>query len=99
MYIQDGIAYAGEQTKPILVSGVRPLPDHQLWVRFSNGEVKVTDLTALLETPAFQPLKDAAAFNSVYIDYGVTIWLDGEIDIAPEYLYEHGKAVMDKESA
>lgn len=29
-------------------------------------------------------------FNSVYIDYGVPVWNDGDIDIAPEYLYKHG---------
>mgnify|MGYP003368760364 CR=1 FL=1 len=28
-------------------------------------------------------------FAGVYIDYGVTVWRDGDIDIAPEYLYEH----------
>ena len=27
----------------------------------------------------------------VYIDYGVTVWNDGDIDIAPEYLYRHSK--------
>lgn len=29
-------------------------------------------------------------YQDVIIDYGVTVWKDGEIDIAPEYLYEHG---------
>ena len=44
MYIQNGIAYTGEQAKPITVSGVRPLPGHRLWVRFSTGEAKIFDL-------------------------------------------------------
>ena len=29
------------------------------------------------------------SFRGVYIDYGVTVWNDGDIDIAPEYLYEN----------
>lgn len=90
MYIKNGIAYAGEPQQPIKVSGVRPLDGYKLWVRFTNGEAKVIDFSNLLETPAFLPLKDQRVFNGVYIDYGVTVWDDGNIDIAPEYLYENG---------
>ena len=90
MYIKDGIAYAGELTPPLKVSGIRPLKNHLLWVRFSTGEAKTFDFTTLLETAAFAPLKDEAVFNSVYIDYGVPVWNDGDIDISPEYLYKNG---------
>lgn len=46
MNIRNGIAYAG---KPILlVSGVRPLEDYQLWVRFNTGEAKIFDFKPLL---------------------------------------------------
>ena len=93
MYIRDGIAYAGEPAPVIKVSGVRPLDNHQLWVRFNTGEVKIFDFTSLLERPAFAPLSDAETFKQVYIDYGVTVWLDGSIDIAPEMLYAEGKLV------
>ena len=99
MYIIDGIAYAGEQIKPITVSGIRPLADHQLWIRFSTGEVKLFDFTPLLDSPAFQPLREPEIWNGVYIDYGVPIWKDGEIDIAPEYLYENGVLLNDCVSA
>ena len=40
MYIVDGIAYAGERTPVIKISGIRPLDDYKLWIRFSTGEVK-----------------------------------------------------------
>ena len=90
MYIRDGIAYAGEPEPMLKVSGVRPLEDYRLWVRFSNGEVKTVDFKALLDTPAFSPLKNKELFNAVYIDYGVPVWNEGDIDIAPEYLYKHG---------
>lgn len=93
MYIKNGIAYAGEQTQPLKISGVRPLEDYKLWIRFSNGEVKIFDFSKELNSPAFSPLKDKAIFNSVYIDYGVTVWNDGDIDIAPEYLYKNGVSV------
>lgn len=90
MYIKDGIAYAGEE-KPILkVNGVRPMDGHQLWVRFNTGEDKVYDFTPLLGKGAFAPLADEAVFRGVYIDYGIPVWMDGDIDIAPEELYRNG---------
>lgn len=90
MYIKDGIAYAEDPKPFIKVCGVRPLKNHKLWVRFSTGESKIFDFTELLSTPAFAPLKSEDVFNGVYIDYGVPVWQDGQIDIAPEYLYENG---------
>ena len=90
MYVKDGIAYAGEAPQMMKVSGVRPMDDYKLWIRFGNGEVKVFDFSPLLNTRAFEPLRDSKVFQSVYIDYGVPVWNDGDIDIAPEYLYENG---------
>lgn len=49
MYISNGIAYAGEQEPVIKVCGVRPLPGHRLWLRFTTGEAKVFDFTPLLK--------------------------------------------------
>lgn len=92
MYIKNGIAYAEEQKTLLTISGVRPLADHVLWVRFSNGEAKTFDFKPLLNKEGFKPLQDTEVFNGVYIDYGSTVWMDGDIDIAPEYLYENGSA-------
>ena len=91
----NGIAYAGEQAPAIKVSGVRPLDDYRLWLRFNSWETKVFDFKPLLDKPVFSPLKDPEDFKDVYIDYGITVWNEGEIDIAPEYLYEHSKNVQD----
>ena len=95
MYIVDGIAYAGEKEPVIKISGVRPMEDYKLWLRVSNtGETKIFDFKPLLEKPAFAPLTDKTVFNGVYIDYGVTVWNDGDIDISPKFLYDH--AVSDE---
>ena len=95
MYIINGIAYAGEQEPAIKVSGVRALDDYRLWIRFNSGETKIFDFKPLLNKPAFSPLKETDVFKGVYIDYGITVWNDGEIDIAPEYLYEHSKNIKE----
>lgn len=95
MYVMDGVAYAGEKTPELRVCGVRPLEDYKLWLRFSTGESKIFDFSALLSKPAFAPLIDKAVFQSVYIDYGITVWNDGEIDIAPKFLYENAISADD----
>ena len=95
MYVKNGVVYAGQPQQPIKVSGVRPLDGYKLWVRFSTGEAKIFDCSSLLDTPAFAPLRDEEVCRGVYIDYGVTVWKDGEIDLAPEYLYEKGVLVQD----
>ncbi len=87
MYVKDGIAYAGDQRPMMKVCGVRPMPGHKLWLRFNTGEAKIFDFAPMLQCPAYAPLQDEQVFREVYIDCGVTVWLDGRIDIAPEYLY------------
>ena len=89
MYIENGIAYAGEKAPMLKVYGIRPMEGYKLWLRFSDGTTKVFDFVPMLDKPAFAPLKDVETFNKVYIDYGVPVWNDGDIDIAPEYLYEN----------
>ena len=91
MYVLNGIAYAGEPEPSLKISGVRPLTDFRLWIRFSNGTAKIFDFKKLLSSPAFAPLNDKSVFDSVYIDYGVPVWNDGEIDISPEYLYQNSE--------
>ena len=88
MYIKDGLVFAGEAMAEIKVIGIHALPHHKLWCRFSNGEAGVFDFAPLLDEVAFQPLQDEAVFRDVYIDYGIPTWMDGEIDIDPEYLYK-----------
>ena len=65
MYISNGIAYAGEQEPIIKVCGVRPLPGHRLWLRFTTGEAKVFDFTPLLKDAGFAPLADEHTFAGV----------------------------------
>lgn len=92
MYIIDGIAYAGEQQKPVSVIRVKAMEDYTLELRFSTGEIRVFDFKPYLKYPAFAPLKDKEKFRQAYVDYGTVVWDDGDIDIAPETLYEKSKA-------
>lgn len=99
MYILNDIAYAGEAPPVIKVKSVRAQDGYKLWLRFSTGEEKEFDFAPLLKHPIYKPLEDEALFKDVYIDYGVTVWNDGEIDIAPEFLYKSGTEIKRFESA
>jgi hypothetical protein len=91
MFVIDGIAYADNPNPLLKVEIVRPLDDHTLWLRFNNDEERTFDMTPFLSTQAFSALADAKRFSGVYLVRGVPTW-DGGIDIAPEHLYENGKA-------
>lgn len=88
MFIKDGIVYGGEPEKPIKVEQVKILPDMMMLLRFNNGELRLFDAT-VLDGPVFEPLRNEQVFSSAVIDHGVVTWMDGEIDCAPEYMYNH----------
>ena len=94
MYIIDGIAYAGEPKKIISAKAVCPLEEYRLLITFDNGERKIFDCKPLIGMGGiFEPLKDNSVFDRAYVDYGTVCWNDGEIDIAPERIYEDGRTV------
>ena len=97
MYISNGVAYAGAKTPDISVKAVKPLSDMMMIVTFSSGEKRLYDATQLLSFPAFQPLKDEKIFRDAKIEYGVVTWNDGEIDIAPESMYENSYEYPDSQ--
>lgn len=72
------------------IISIHYLYDYKLKAEFINGEVKVYDFSHQLDFPAFEPLRDKEVFSSVSLERGVPVWMDGEIDIAPEILYYDG---------
>ena len=94
MYIVDGIAYAGEQKQPIRAKAVRPLDSYKLLITFCNDERRVFDFAPLLEMPCY-----SSVFDRVYVDYGTVCWNDGDIDIAPETVYNESIAYNNEATA
>ena len=88
MYEKDGIVYAGKNNKVFSIVSVRNLGNYNLLILFSNHQERIVDCKKLLQFEIFEELKDINVFNS-YKLYGTTLtWLDGKLDIAPEYLYD-----------
>ncbi|NOR69071.1 MAG: DUF2442 domain-containing protein [Methylomarinum sp.] len=54
---------------------------------FENGEVRLFNMKPFMNHKPFDRLKSIKLFNCVSIKYGTLLWL-GNIDIAPETLYE-----------
>ena len=88
MFVNDGIAYAGEPVEGIRVVSAKVVGRLSMLVTFSTGEERVFDASALLEMPAFSPLADEPVFSAFSIEHGVVCWEGGEIDVAPERMYE-----------
>lgn len=62
--------------------------DYKLALKFDNGTEGIVDLKELPESETvFYPLKDKSVFQNVKLEWGTITWLDGELDIAPEYLF------------
>jgi Protein of unknown function (DUF2442) len=63
-------------------------PEHTVRIVFVDGEVRDVDITPLLDTPAFSPLRDPALFEQVKVDEQTgTITWPGDVDIDPDVIY------------
>lgn len=75
---------------PWRLASVRPLANYRLEVRFMDGTQGEIDLSGLVRSPdagVFAALMDQELFNQVYLEYGAITW-PGEIDLAPDTMYE-----------
>lgn len=75
-------------TLEVKVFDVKILDGMKLLLTFMGGEKRVFDAHEL-NGPVFECLSDPEIFKTVGIEDGVVVWLNGEIDCAPEYMYEH----------
>ena len=92
MYIINGIAYAREKQKNMKVTNIKILDDLIMIITFSTGEQRLFDATCMLQYPAFKALENEQIFKSANIEYGVVTWDNGNIDLAPETMYEKSYA-------
>ena len=70
---------------------VRAEPEWTLAIRFADGSAGRIRFAPGFFTGVFEPLLEPALFSQVYIDQGNVAW-PGEIDLAPDALYEQIRA-------
>jgi hypothetical protein len=74
-------------TAPEVVA-VIPRATHTVRIVFADGEVRDVDITPLLDTPAFSPLRETAIFEQVKVDEETgTITWPGDVDLDPDVIY------------
>ena len=92
MIVRDGKCYAENPLPVLKITGFEVLAPHCMKVVFNDGAVRIFDGHALLKGEAFAPLADEKMFADCKLDYETLTWLDGELDIAPEFVYENSAA-------
>jgi len=73
------------------VKDVKPTDDYKLILTFTNGEVKVFDVTPYLDKGFFKQLKDKSYFKSVKPFMDTVQWKNGQ-DFCPDTLYLESKS-------
>ena len=74
------------------VVNVETGPDYTLFLQFENGEKRVFDMAPYMDKKPFVQLKGSPLFAKAAVDCGTVVW-PGNIDIAPETLYDRSLPV------
>jgi hypothetical protein len=76
------------------VVAVRTRPEFQLDLEFDNGERRRFDMRPLLTVKPWNRIATPAIFERVRVEHGTVVW-PGEIDVAPETLYDDSVPLVD----
>ena len=72
--------------------------DFHLELKFDTGEARLFDMRPYLDRGVFHKLKDPAQFRLAYVAYDTVCW-PGNLDIAPETLYDRSTPIAIKAHA
>lgn len=71
------------------VSSAEYLNDYRIKISFKNGKTGIVDLAEYIsEGEIYTEIRSHNDFKNFNVEFGTLVWKDGEIDIAPETLYE-----------
>ena len=74
------------------VTHIQVREDFQLELKFDTGETRIFDARPYLDKGVFQRLKDPTLFRQVFVAFNTVCW-PGNLDIAPETLYDRSRVV------
>ena len=92
MIVRNGKCYAENPLPVLKITGFEACGPYQMRVVFNDGATRLFDGRVLLKGEAFAPLADAKTFANCKLDYETMTWLDGALDVAPEFVYENSMA-------
>ena len=65
------------------------IKDHQIALTFKDGKQGLVDLSEYTgKDDVFKPFSDMSFFRNFVLEHGTLVWGKGDVDIAPETLYE-----------
>lgn len=65
------------------------LNGYKISIHFKDGKSGIVDLSDYVDpTNVFKKFLDVEYFTNCSVEYGTLTWGQGELDIAPEHLYE-----------
>jgi hypothetical protein len=65
------------------------IKDYLISLTFKDGKRGVVDLSEYSgKEDVFKPFSDLSFFRDFAIEYGTLVWSKGDLDIAPETLYQ-----------
>jgi len=83
----------------VRIQGVVPLEGYRLRLTLTDGSVIERDISALLNGPVFEPIKnDPALFRAVRVEAGTVVWPNGA-DLCPDVLIWGGPPPKDSGSS
>lgn len=95
MIVNGEKCFASTKVPILKIASVKNLGNYQLLVSFNSGDTNLFDGRKLLSAgEVFAPLAEESVFNDYILDYETLTWQNGEIDIAPEYVYANSSAYV-----
>ncbi len=93
MIVRNGKCYADNPTPMLKIVDAEPCGAYNIRVLFNNSEERMFDGSVVLSGEAFRPLRDENLFRNFKLDFETITWCDGELDVAPEFVYENSRPV------
>ncbi|MBQ6781485.1 MAG: DUF2442 domain-containing protein [Treponema sp.] len=89
MHEENGIVHSDNPEKMLTVLEVKHMYGGIYLLKFSDNVLKLFD-TSILTGEVFEPLRNPEVYENPKLEYGIVTWNNGEIDCAPEFMYENG---------